>query len=136
MTNDWKLAVAVRDDLAAWQKLNLTAFVASGIGTIHPELIGRRYVDGSGAAYLPMFALPVMVFSGDAGGVRRAFDRAVARELSVAVYTDGLFVTGNDIDNRAEVARFITSDLAVAGFGVAGDRRQVDKVFDKLRLHA
>ena len=31
-----KLAVVVRDDLATWQKLNVTAFLVSGIGTRHP----------------------------------------------------------------------------------------------------
>ena len=31
MDFDTKIAIAVRDDLAVWQKLNVTAFITSGI---------------------------------------------------------------------------------------------------------
>jgi hypothetical protein len=130
-----KLAVAVRDDLAAWQKLNVTAFLVSGLGSAAPELVGRPYEDGSGVKYHAMFALPVLVFAGDSAGLRRAFDRARDRGLRVAVYTDDLFTTGNDADNRAAVAAVTTEGLVLAGFAVAAERRAVDKVFDKLRLH-
>lgn len=131
----WKVAVAVREDLAIWQKLNVTAFVISGVGTELPELIGDRYVDASGRAYLPKLGLPVHVYGGDSMGVRRAFHRALGRDLAVSVYIDELFDTGNDVDNRSAVARIATDDLVVAGFSVAGETKQVDKVFDKLRLH-
>jgi hypothetical protein len=53
----------------------------------------------------------------------------------MAVYTDDLFGTGNDVDNRAAVAAVATEDLDLAGFAVAGDRRTVDKALDRLRLH-
>lgn len=130
-----KIAVAVRDDLATWQRLNVTAFVISGIGTAHPELIGPPYVDASGVEYLPKLVHPVLGFAGDAAGVRRAFDRALSRGLSLSPYTDELFSTGNDLDNRAAVAAVSTEDLSIAGFAVAGDAKQVDKAFDKLHLH-
>src|SRR5690606_3384417 len=65
MKDGWKVAVAVRDDLAVWQKLNVTAFVISGVGTSFPELIGARYVDGSGHIYMPKLGLPVLVYEGD-----------------------------------------------------------------------
>lgn len=132
---DVKIAVVVRDDLATWQKLNVTAFLASGMGTSAPELIGLPYEDASGVKYHPLFASPVVVLAGDAAALRRAFDRALARDLQVAVYTDDLFATGNDIDNRAAVAAVPTPDLLLAGFALAGDRRTVDKALDKLRLH-
>lgn len=132
---EWKIAVAVRADLETWQKLNLTAFVMSGVGTKHPELIGEEYVDGSDRVELAKFGIPVLVYAGDAPGIKRAFLRALERDLSVSVYTDELFVTGNDVDNRAAVAAVTTEELSVAGFGVAGERKQVDKVFDKLRFH-
>lgn len=137
MTDDVevKIAVVVRGDLAVWQKLNVTAFVVSGIGTWWPEVVGEPYEDASGKRYHAMFAHPVLVFTADGAGLRRAFDRALGRGLRVAVYTDDLFATGNDIDNRAAVAKVDTGDLALAGFAVAGDRRMVDKALDKLRLH-
>jgi hypothetical protein len=135
MHADTKIAVAVRSDLATWQKLNVTAFVVSGLGSVRPELVGEPYADGSGRGYLPMFAHPVLVHAGDAAAVTRAFTRALARDLTVAVYTDDLFATGNDVDNRAAVAKVATQDLVLAGFAVAGPRRDVDKALDRLRLH-
>jgi hypothetical protein len=82
-----------------------------------------------------MFALPVLVYGTDAAGMARAFGRAMARGLDVAVYTDDLFGTGNDADNRAMVAPVATDDLKPAGFAVTGPRRDVDKALDKVRLH-
>ena len=133
---DLKLAVVVRDDLQVWQKLNVTAFLVSGIGARYPHVVGQPYVDGSGSRYLSMFVTPVLVFAGNADAVRRAFDRAASRQLDIAVYTDDLFATNNDVDNRAAVAAVATAELSVAGFAVVGDRRTVDKALDKLRLHA
>lgn len=130
-----KAAVVVRDDLATWQKLNITAFVVSGIGTDRPDLVGKAYEDRSGGKYLPMLALPVLVFAADRPGLRRAFERARARDLHVAVYTSQLFATGNDMDNRAAVAAVDTADLDLVGISIVGDRRAVDKALDKLRLH-
>ena len=135
MVSGWKLAIAVREDLAVWQKANVAAFVASGIGPCFPELVGETYVDASGRTYLPKLGLPILLYAGDGAGIRRAFDRAISRELAVSVYTDDLFATRNDVENRAAVAAVATEDLVVAGFAVAGDAKQVDKVFDKLRFH-
>lgn len=131
-----KIAVVVREDLAAWQKLNVTAFVSSGIGTSWPEVIGQPYEDASGVKYHAMFGHPVLIYSADAAGIRRAFDRAQSRGLLVAVYTDDLFATSNDLDNRAAVAAVTTEDLHLAGFAIAGEPRRVDKALDKLRLHS
>lgn len=135
MTPGWKIAVAVRDDLEVWQKLNVTVFVTSGIGPTFPDLVGEVYVDGSGVEYLPKLGLPCLVYAGDASAIRRAFDRSRDRGLAVSVYTDELFSTRNDVENRAAVAAVATDELVIAGFAVAGDAKQVDKAFDKLKFH-
>jgi hypothetical protein len=82
-----------------------------------------------------MFGHPVLVYAGEGAAVTRAFGRAQARSLATAVFTDDLFATGNDADNRAAVAKVATGDLSLAGFAVVGDRRDVDKALDKLKLH-
>lgn len=130
-----KIAVAVRLDLDAWQKLNVTAFTTSGVTAHRPDLVGVPYEDASGQGYTPMLGHPVLVFGGDGAALTRAFRRALDRGLAVAVYTDDLFATGNDVDNRAAVRAVATDDLVLAGFAVAGPARMVDKVVDKLRLH-
>ena len=42
---DTKIAVLLRDDLEVWQRLNITAFLVSGIGQRNPEVIGEPYAD-------------------------------------------------------------------------------------------
>ena len=131
-----KIVLAVRDDLELWQKLNVAAFLPSGLGTIAAELVGEPYRDHDGNEYPPMLAHPVRVFVGDNRGLRRAFDRALSRGLLVSVYTDEMFATMNDNDNRAAVAGVGVADLSIAGFAAAGDAKLVDKAFDKLKLHS
>lgn len=64
---DTKVAIVVRDDLAAWQRLNVTAFLASGVAGAFPSTVGERYEDASGTAYLPMFGQPVLVYAAEIG---------------------------------------------------------------------
>ena len=130
-----KAALAVRNDLATWQKLNVAAFLTSGLGTAQPDLIGEPYLDSAARQYPPMLAMPVRVFGGDASALRRSFDRALDRGLLVSVYIDEMFTTMNDVENRAAVAAVATADLVLAGFVAVGDPKQVDKAFDKLKPH-
>ena len=131
-----KIALAVREDLAAWRKLNVTAFLASGLAASRPDLIGQPYLDGSGGSYLPLFTLPVMVFAGDSVRLRRAFERAVDRGLRSAIFTVDMFDTGNDVDNRRAVREVEFGDLELAGFGFIADRKVADKVLKGMSLHS
>jgi hypothetical protein len=135
MRFDTKIGIAVREDLAPWQKLNVTAFVASGLGTALPEVIGQPYQDRSGNRYLPMFRQPVLVYAGSAEQLSGAHQRALARGLAIAVYTEELFKTDNDDDNRAAVAAASESELNLVGIAVHGRRNEVDKVLKGLSMH-
>lgn len=130
-----KIAIALRGDLAAWQRLNVTAFLASGIAAASGEVIGKPYEDGSGNRYLEMFREPVLVYQATAQALATARERAVARALPAAIYTEELFATGNDDDNRAAVAAVAAGDLRLAGIAVYGPRNTVDKVMKGMPLH-
>jgi hypothetical protein len=130
-----KIAVVLRDDLAVWQKANVTAFLVSGIAGTAPETVGEPYRDSSGNTYLPMFRQPVMVFAADATALRRAYERAMQRGVELAIYTRELFVTGHDEANRAAVADVAADDLDLVGIALRAERKLVDKVVDKLRPH-
>lgn len=135
MQFDTKIAVVLRDDLAVWQKANVTAFLISGIAGTAPETVGEPYRDGSGNTYLPMFRQPVMVYGADADGLRRAYDRAMQRGVELAIYTRELFTTGHDEANRAAVASVPADELDLVGIAFRSERKLVDKVVDKLRRH-
>ncbi|WP_203434033.1 DUF2000 domain-containing protein [Jiangella asiatica] len=130
-----KIAVLLHDDLAVWQRLNVTAFLVSGVAGAEPELLGEPYADADGTEYLPMFRQPVMVFAGDGDVLRAAHGRALSRGLRFTVFTRELFATGNDRDNRAAVAAVRRDDLDVVGLALHGPRNAVDKVVKGARLH-
>ncbi|MBZ5737566.1 DUF2000 family protein [Nocardioides mangrovi] len=132
---DTKVAVLVRDDLATWQRLNVTAFLVSGVTHAWPQLVGEPYADADGTAYLAMLGQPVLVFEGDATTLTQAHERALRRDLTVGVFTADLFRTGNDDDNRAAVAAVRRDDLDLVGLAVHGPRNAVDKIVKGARLH-
>jgi hypothetical protein len=130
-----KIAVVIRDDLPVWQKLNMTAFLASGVAASAPDAIGAAYADGDGTRYSPMFGQPVMVFAADAARLARTLDRALSRGVVPTVFISDLFATGNDSANRAAVAAVPRGHLDLAGLAIRASRKTVDKITAGLRLH-
>ncbi|MBA0053847.1 DUF2000 domain-containing protein [Streptomyces sp. AJS327] len=132
---DTKIAVLLRADLKPWQRLNVTAFLVSGLGATIPEVIGEPYVDADGVPYLPMFRQPVLVFEGSKETLARAHGRVLSRGLPRSVFTSDLFTTGNDLDNRATVRGTTSAQLDLVGIAVYGPRNAVDKVLKGARPH-
>jgi hypothetical protein len=130
-----KIAVVVRDDLAAWQKLNVACFLSGGLVGFYPELAGERYHDASGRIYGPLVRQPILVFAAGSEGLTRTLRRCLARALPVSIYTHELFATGNDVANRAAVAAVATDRLDLVGLAVHAERKDVDKVTKGLTLH-
>jgi hypothetical protein len=131
---DTTIAVLLRDDLETWQRLNVTAFLASGIAA-NPELLGQPYTDADGTPYLPMFRQPVVVLAGDAEVLAAAHNRAVRRGMPASVFTEELFATGHDEANRAAVRAVARDELKLVGLAVHGPRNAVDKVLKGATLH-
>lgn len=136
MIFDTKIALVVRDDLAAWQAINVAAFLAGGVAAAFPACIGEPYGDGSGTRYLPLIGQPILVYGGDGAKLARALDRALARDVVPAVYTEAMFTTTHDAANRAAVASVARADLALVGLGFRAERKVVDKIVDGLRFKA
>lgn len=130
-----KIAVVVRDDLPTWQRLNVCAFMVSGVAAAVPELIGEAYEDADGTKYLSMFGQPVLVFEASAAVLTAAHRKALDRGLPMSIFTADLFTTGNDEDNRAAVRAVPRDQLDLAGLAVHGPRNAVDKVIKGARMH-
>jgi hypothetical protein len=135
MPFDTKIAVVLRDDLGGWQKTNVTAFLVSGIAATVPGVVGEPYRDASKNEYLPMFVQPVLVYEADTDGLRRAYERAMSRGVTPAIYTHELFTTNHDEANRAAVAGVPAEELDLVGIAFRAERKIVDKVVDRLRFH-
>jgi hypothetical protein len=135
MQFDTKIAVVLLDDLEVWQKTNVTAFLVSGIAGTVPGVVGEPYRDATGNEYLPMFVQPVLVYAADSDAIRRAYERAMSRGVTPAVYTRDLFATNHDEANRAAVAVVAADHLDLVGIALRAERKTVDKIVDRLRFH-
>jgi hypothetical protein len=134
---DTKVAVVVRDDLAAWQRLNVCAFLISGVtAAAGSGAIGEDYVDGDGNRYLPLLVQPVLVFEASAGKLATVRERASRREVPIALYTAEMFSTGHDAANRAAVRAVPTAELDVVGIALRAAHRDADAVLRGLSRHS
>jgi hypothetical protein len=130
-----KVALIVRDDLAIWQRLNVAAFLATGIAASAPEAIGEPYEDAAGRRYSRMLGQPMLVFSATRSQLQGAHRSALERGLEAAVYVGAMFATGNDEANRAALRAENPEELDLVGLAIRGDRKQVDKAVKGLTLH-
>ena len=72
MQFDTKIALVIRDDLQAWQKLNVAAFLAGGIAAAFPHCVGDPYEDGSGNRYHALIGQPILIYGADKAALTRA----------------------------------------------------------------
>jgi hypothetical protein len=135
MRYDTKIAIAVREDLATWQKLNVASFLAGGLVGAYPELRGEDYNDASGRFYGPLIRQPVLIFAATSEQLRSMLQRAQQRGVRPHLYTQELFATGNDSDNRAAVAAVATAALDLVGLAIHAERKEADKITKGLTLH-
>lgn len=133
---DTKVAVVVRDELATWQRLNVTAFLMAGItAQAGPAALGQPYEDADQRRYLPLLVQPVLVFEATAAKLQTVRERAERRGVPIAIYTREMFATGNDEDNRAAVKAVRTGELDLVGIGLRAPHRDADAIIRGLARH-
>ncbi|MEX0301171.1 MAG: DUF2000 family protein [Leisingera sp.] len=132
---DTKIAIVVREDLAMWQKLNVTAFLATGLSGIVPDLLGAPYLDKDGNRYAPLAVQPMIVLAAEGEKLKTIHSRALARGADLALYTEEMFATGNDQANRAVVAEYAAQDLNIVGLALRAQRKLADKITKGARMH-
>ena len=136
MQFDTKIAIVIRTDLEAWQKLNVASFLCSGIAAAFPECIGEPYEDGSGTSYLSLVGQPILIYGADRVALSRALERALARNVTPAVYTEDMFKTTHDAANREAVKAVARADLNLVGLAMRAERKVIDKIVDGLKFHS
>src|SRR5438046_2364164 len=136
MPFDTKIAVAIRTDLEAWQKLNVASFLTSGIAAAFPQCIGQPYEDGSGTQYLSLIGQPILIYGADRPALTRALERALARDVKPAVYTEDMFRTTHDAANRETVKAVTRAELNLVGLAMRAERKLIGKIVDGLKFHS
>lgn len=132
---DTKIAVVLREDLAIWQKLNITAFLMGGIAGANPGIIGAPYEDASGNLYNPLLIQPVIVLGADASTIATIYGRAMERGVRLSLYIEDMFKTGHDEANRAAVRQYAPDAMNVVGLALRDDKKTVDKITKGAKMH-
>jgi hypothetical protein len=135
MTFDTKVAVLVLDDLAVWQKLNVVAFLSTGIAAAAPEAIGEPYEDAAGRCFARLLVQPILVFAAQPKALLHAHRSAIDRGLTCAVYVRAMFATGHDAANRAAFKAESADAPDLVGIALRGPRKDVDKATKHASLH-
>lgn len=135
MIFETKIAIVVREDLQVWQKLNVTAFLMSGIVGAAPEMIGEPYRDASGNVYQSLSVQPVIALAADQPTLAAIHRRVLERGVRCALYIDAMFATGHDAANRSVFAEHAPGSVAIAGIALREERKLVDKITKGARMH-
>jgi hypothetical protein len=136
MMFDTKIAIVIRDDLLVWQKLNVTAFLMSGIVGAAPEIIGEPYQDAAGNLYSSLCTQPVIVLAADRQTLAAIHRRALDRQVPHGLYIEEMFSTGHDAANRAIFGQHGPDTAKVVGLAVREDKKLVDKITKGAKMHA
>jgi hypothetical protein len=132
---DTKIAVIIRDGLAPWQALNVTAFVMTGIVGQFPGILGEPYRDRSGNVYNALSAQPIIVLSADSTTLAAIHKRALERGVKSSLYIEEMFSTGHDAANRAVFGQFAPEDAKIVGIALREDKKVVDKITKGARMY-
>lgn len=132
---DTKVALIVRDDLAGWQRMNVTAFLATGIAAAAPDMLGQPYLDAGGRRYGSMLVQPILIFQSDLAGLQAAHRAGIERDLTMVPYVFAMFSTGHDEANRHAFLAEDPANLNLVGLGLRGPKKAVDKAIKGLSLH-
>src|SRR6202008_2926047 len=135
MQFDTKIAVVIRTDLEPWQKLNVASFLAGGIAASFPECIGENYEAGPGTRYLSLIGQPILIYGADRPALSRALERALARNVKPAVYTEDMFTTTHAAATREAVRPGPRPHLNRVGLAARAERKGIDKTPDGLKFH-
>jgi hypothetical protein len=132
---DTKVAILILDELEVWQKLNVTAFLATGIASGALEAMGEPYIDAAGSRYAALLGQPIMILAADRPTLLRARRQALQRGLTCAVYVEAMFSTGHDAANREAFLAEPAENPALVGIALRGPKKDVDKAVKGATLH-
>lgn len=133
---DTKFTIVLREDLAVWQKLNVAAFLSTGVAAQFPQMIGEPYRDRAGNIYNALSIQPVIVLSADQTTLSGIHRRSLERGVTTSLYVEEMFSTGFDSLNRETFARFAPDDAKVVGIALRADKKIVDKITKGARMQA
>src|SRR2546429_2211297 len=80
--------------------------------------------------YLRLIGQPMLIYGADRAALLRVLDRALARGVQPALYTEEMFSTTHDAANRDAVRGVEQEHLNPVGLAIRAERKVVDKIVD------
>ncbi|WP_410014524.1 DUF2000 family protein [Sodalis sp. RH24] len=130
-----KTAIILLDPLPLWKKLNVTAFLATGIGDASPEAMSEIYIDADERQYTRLFGQPIVVFSASQDTLLRALRVGQERGLTCSAYVSAMFDQSHGEEGRRVFRAEHAHRPDLVGLAVRGPRKDVDKAIKGARLH-
>ncbi len=78
---------------------------------------------------------PIMIHSATGDQMNDLLKKALTKDVVISIFTQELFNTFNDEDNRTMVANFKTDELNLVGLGIRGKKNHVDRLLKGFELH-
>jgi hypothetical protein len=135
MVFDTKVAILILPDLEVWQKLNVTAFLATGIAAAAPEALGEPYEDAAGRNHARLLGQPMLILAAAPEVLLRAYRYSIERGLTRAVYVRAMFSTGHDAANRDAFRAEPADSPDLVGLALRGPKNVVDKATKGAAMH-
>ena len=132
---DTKTAIILLGSLALWQRLNVTAFISTGIASAAPEAMGEIYKDQQDVTYTRLYEEPIVVLLGHSDVLARAHRLAGERGLIRAAFIDAFFSQPHGDAGRIAFASAPIGPENLVGIGLRGPKKDVDKAIKGAKLH-
>ena len=95
-----------------------------------------RFRNASASHIWTLIGQPILIYGADRAALSRALERALARNVTPAVYTEDMFSTTHDAANREVVRVVARADLNLVGLAMRAERKVIDKIVDGLKFHS
>jgi hypothetical protein len=135
MDKSVKTAILLLDRLPSWKKLNVTAFLATGIGDSSPDAMGARYRDGIGREYTRLFEEPIVVFAGSLDTLQKALSVGHEKALVRSACIEAMFQQSDGDSGRKVFQADEPDSLNLVGVALRGPRKHIDVATKYASLH-
>lgn len=136
MAKSNKTAILLLDSLPSWKKLNVTAFLATGISDASPDAMGERYRDAIGREYTRLFEQPIVVFAASQDLLRQALSIGHEKGLTRSAYISAMFEQSSGDAGRKVFREEKVECLDLVGIALRGLRKDIDKATKGASLHS
>jgi hypothetical protein len=131
-----KTAILLLDSLPSWKKLNVTAFLATGIGDASPDAMGETYRDALDREYTRLFEQPIVVLAASRDVLQDALNIGHKTGLTCSAYVAAMFEQSDGDAGRKVFRHERAERLDLVGIALRGSRKHVDKASRGASLHA